>query len=496
MNDKFFSMVNNTKLLVIIFMLVAGFASAQDGHYWTQQYGTKSMLLSGSVIGGVEDLGAVYYNPGRLALIPNPAFLLSASVYEYNSLAATDALGDKQSVSKSEIKGVPSLAAGTFKVKFLPNHHFAYAIMTRQLGDMGFRYKNEVQGDVFPTVTSDDEWLNGEIGFTNKGNEQWIGLTWSHMLGKRWSIGVTTNLVNNTQSKGANIDLRGLFFNPSDTLTASYHYSRNYDYNELGLLWKIGLAGSFEKWLLGFTIKTPMARLKGNGNYAYEEYYSSVPGLPVQKEIYTTSSQQNLEVKSRSPWAFGFGATRMIGKSKLHFSGEWYSDVAKYSLMLAQDHNSQSNPTTSVGFNLTDEALSVLNGGIGAEIYISEHVSGFASFSTDFSSVGNDLTRFIQRQSESSNNAWKADFYHYGGGVVLDFKGADLTLGVTHTGARQTIPRLINFPDGDGSSGSLFDPTQTSELKWDRWRLVFSFSFPFLADYAKKKLDSGAGGNK
>lgn len=483
--------MSKSKLITLSLLLVAGFASAQDGHYWTQQYGTKSMLLSGSVIGGVEDLGAVYYNPARLAVIANPAFLLSASVYEYNSLSASDALGDKKSVSKSEVKGVPTLAAGTFKVKFLPNHHFAYAIMTRQLADLGFNYKNEIEGDIFAGVPGTNEWFNGQVGFTNKGNEQWIGLTWSHSLSSKISVGVTTNLVNNSQTKGAGIDLRALSIQPTDTLVATYHYSRNYNYSEMGLLWKAGLAGTFGKWLLGLTIKTPMARLSGTGTYAYEEYYSPMPGLNDTTPRYTTSSQDGLEVKTRSPWAVGLGITRLIGKNKIHFSSEWYSGVSKYSVMQAQNHQSQSNPANNIGFNLTDESKSVWNAGLGAEWFISEHVSGYASFSTDFSSVGTDITRFVQRQAESSNNAWSADFFHYGGGVVLNFKGADVTLGVTHTGAKQTIPRLINFPEA-GGGGTIFDPTTTSDLKWDRWRFVFSFSFPFLADYAKKKLDSGA----
>jgi hypothetical protein len=483
--------------LALIVWWIPSTLLAQDGHYWTQQYGTKSMLLSGSVIGGVDDLGAVYYNPGRLAIIKNPAFLLSASVYEYNALSADNALGDKQSVSKAEVKGVPTLAAGTFKIKFLPNHHFAYAIMNRQLSDLSFSYRNEVNSDVFDTVAlPGDEWFNGEIGFKAKANEQWIGITWSHALSKKLSVGVTTNYVSNIQNKGSNIYLRALSTAKVDTpYVATYQYSRNYDYTESGLIWKIGLAGHFGVWDLGLTIKTPLVRFSGSGNYNYEEYYSPMPGLRRQTEVYTTSSQEGLEAKTKTPWAIGFGATRPIGKNKLHFSAEWYSGIPKYTLMKAEDHTSQSAPTTSNSFILTDEAKSVINAGIGAEIFISEHVSGFASFSTDYSSVNNDITRFVERLPESSNNSWKADFYNLGGGVVLDFKGIDLTLGVTHTGARQTIPRLISFPE-DGGGGTIFDPTQTADLKWDRWRFVFSFSFPFLADMAKKMQGSGEGEKK
>lgn len=471
-------------LTILIVSVSVAQLQAQDGHYWTQQYGTKSMLLSGSVIGGVEDLGAVYYNPGRLAVIKNPAFLLSASVYEYNTLSATDAFGSQQSASKTEIRGVPTLAAGTFKLKFLPKHFFAYAIMNRQLADVSTSYKNDVFTEVFSSIPG-DEHFSGELSITNRSNEQWIGLTWSHPVSKKISVGATTNFVTSNQTKGTSIELRAL--TQADSV-ATYQYRRGFDYKETGLLWKVGIAGTFGKWDLGLTVKTPMLRFSGDGSYNYQEFFATMPGLKTQTSIYTTSSQEGLEAKTQSPWAIGFGATRSIGKNKLHMSAEWYSGVSKYTVMSAVDHTSQSNPSQTLGFVLTDQMKSVLNAGLGLEFYISEHVSGFGSFSTDYSSVADDITRFVQRQSEAANSSWKADFYNIGGGVVLDFKGADITLGATHTGARQTVPRIVNFPDGGG--GDIFDPTQTTDLRWDRWRFVFSFSFPFLADYAKK-LEGG-----
>ena len=79
---------------IILLTLHSTFSSAQYGHYWTQHYGTRSILLSGSAIAGVEDLGAVYYNPARIAQIENPAFLINVNVYEWNVLKLDDAFGN------------------------------------------------------------------------------------------------------------------------------------------------------------------------------------------------------------------------------------------------------------------------------------------------------------------------------------------------------------------------------------------------------------------
>ena len=142
-----------------IFLVSSTALVAQDGHYWTQQYGTRSMLLSGSTVGGVDDLSTVFYNPGRLSVISNAAFLLSASVYEYNTLSVNNAFGDAKNVNQSNIKGVPTLAAGTFKIKKLPNHFFAYSILTRQNSDLDLAFRSEVHSDVLAVFPGEEYFI-------------------------------------------------------------------------------------------------------------------------------------------------------------------------------------------------------------------------------------------------------------------------------------------------------------------------------------------------
>ena len=109
------------KLLAPLLFLITPFLSfAQDAHYWTEHYGTRSMLLNGVVIGSVEDLGAVYYNPARIAQMEEPAFAISAKVYQAYKLKIEDGLGENNHLVKKTFGSGPSLVSGTFKLKKTP----------------------------------------------------------------------------------------------------------------------------------------------------------------------------------------------------------------------------------------------------------------------------------------------------------------------------------------------------------------------------------------
>ena len=78
---------------------------AQSGHYWTESFGTRSMLLNGVVIGSVEDLGAVFYNPARISQFESPAFVISGQVYQLSKTTIKNGLGDGLDLKKSTFGG-------------------------------------------------------------------------------------------------------------------------------------------------------------------------------------------------------------------------------------------------------------------------------------------------------------------------------------------------------------------------------------------------------
>lgn len=129
--------------------------------------------------------------------------------------------------------------------------------------------------------------------------------------------------------------------------------------------------------------------------------------------------------------------------------------------------------------------------GLGAEWYISQHVSAYLSFNTDFSSVPANAVSFLKNESVISNSNLKNNNYHVAGGVVLNFKGADITIGLSRTGTKQSLPRPVSLPSESNNTDDIFDPNESAQFKWRRYILVFSFSVPFLEDYVRNKLDGG-----
>jgi hypothetical protein len=470
--------------LFIFFHMLFVDLHAQDAHYWTQHYGMRSILLGSSVIGGAEDLGAIFYNPARLGLIRNSAFLISAEVYEWERLKVEDPFGENSDFSTSDFGGIPSLTAGTFSIGFLKKHRFAYSILIRQGMDLDFSYKNEVFGDVIGQFPG-EEYFGGFVRLKQKVNEHWYSLSWSWPVVDWLSVGLNTTGTIYDQRKGNQIDLQAY---TEASRTAIYRFNRNFSFTNYGLLWKAGVAAEFPHCRMGLTITTPTVVVSGKGKYQYENFYSGPDLLSGTKDVYSTSDQKDIRSGHRTPWAIGLGTTFLVGRHKLHLSGEWYSRIPMYTLMEAEPHISQSAKDT-LTFQLVDQLNHVVNAGIGTEFYVSDKVSFYLSGNTDFSAVDGDISNFSENKPVARNSIISADFLHAALGFFFDFPGVGLTLGAARTGVRQKFARPVNFPEeGDDD---IFARDEYASLKWERWRLVFSLSIPFLDDRLKKKTSNG-----
>lgn len=449
---------------------------AQDSHYWTEQYGTRSMLLSNSIIGSVEDLGAVFYNPARLGLIENPAFIISAKVYQLDNTVIENAIGDNTSLKKSEFGGAPSLVAGTFKINWLEKENFSYAFLTRSGSDIDVSSRVDVYGDVIDGIPG-DEFFAGEISVGKSFKEEWMGVTWAHAFNSHFSLGLSSFFSTRNQSANNGIELK-TYSEAKDVDV--FLLKRRYSYSHYGLLWKIGMAWEYQRLKFGVTITTPTLSLKGDGSFHYENIYTGV-NTP---SMYVVNLQSGIETKYHTPWSVGAGFSTKFLKGILHLSGEYFSKINKYNQLVSEPFIGQSSGE-EMQLTLYNELNSVINFGVGYELSISERISTYISFSTDKSaSVGKSNNEDIYEVNYLAST-FTSNINHFGVGVVMHFKGADITLGTTNASARYQISRPIDFPDDD-DHGKVINPDSNSTVDWSRWHFIVGISIPFFDDVAKK----------
>lgn len=465
--------------LIVIYFFSIQPTLAQDGHYWTQQYGTNSILLSNAAIGGVKDLAAVYYNPGRMGLIEKPAFLLNTSVFEISRLQFSNIVGQDRERTRTQIVKVPSFVAVNFRLKFLEDHKFAVSLIQRQDIDIDFNYRSEIVDDVFDNNPG-QETLSTNLGLKQKVKEEWISLTWSYPFNEKVSVGVTTSLARLRVNKGTLIELQGL---TELDQVAQYQFDRGYQFNDLGLLWKFGFAGGNNTFDWGVTLTTPSIQIGGQGIYDYYEFFSGIEGVTVNPDNYITSHQEEIEITYKRPLAIGAGLSFPVGKSSLYISGEWYNAIPRYTLMQAEDHISQTSSGETISFTLVDDLQSVTNFGIGAEIYINQKLSTYLSMSSDFSAVRDNPIAFSDTKPIANNSVFTADYFHFATGVSFSLKQADVTLGVAYTGGKQDFDRPSDFPDNNNPIIS-----ESSTFDWDRIRVLFSFAIPFSGGNAENSV--------
>jgi len=460
----------NKILVLLILCTFFHYSKAQDGHYWTEQFGNKSMLLSGTVNANVQDLGLVFYNPGRLSQIENPAFVISAKVYELKKIRIVDGLGKGEDLKKSDFGGAPNLVAGTFKVPFLKNHHFSYSFLTRFRNDTEFSTRAyEIDQTIDDLLYSD---LSAKIRSRNKLLEEWFGLTWSFKINDHWSVGLTTFGTQTNNNASLDLQLHGL--TEADDVHVA-NFNRELGMNVYGILWKAGIAGTWEKINLGLTITTPRIDISGKGNSVYEDHVAGLSELenePVE-DTYIENYQNDLDAHMKSPLSVGLGISFNLQKSIFHLSSEWFNKIDHYTMMEAVPFTGQSSADT-LYYRLIDNLSSVINFGLGFEHYFNKKFEIYGSFATDFSAVNSDSGYLFQFGDDVTNSTFDGDIYHFGGGFALNLKWAELTLGATFASATRQIPRPLDI-GGD----QILNSDAFSDLKYSRWRFIVGFSFPF-----------------
>ena len=455
-------------ILIALFPFLSFTLTAQEGNYRFETYGNQSVLLSGNVTGSAEDLGLTFYNPARLAFIEDPQIVIAGKAFQLINYNIEDVFESEVDISESDFNGIPSILSGTFKLKFLPNHHFAYSFISRYRFDLNLEYNSGVRDDLIIGDVDDVFQSYTELSFRDRVKEEWYGITWSHKLKENFALGVSLfGSIYESNSRSAVF----IGLEDSEENVATYFSRVDGTQKTYGLFIRMGAAWQLKKVSLGLNVAAPFIAFKQRANLQSEEFLS---GFGAPDDFFRVVDLEDLENKRRTATTIAFGMGIPMGKSKLHLSADYAFPLSEYE-RIELPELSEELGIDQISF--LEEYRSVFNYGAGADVYISNSVRIFLGFSSDYAATLDSPNLFdVVNQSDENINLF-GDFWHFSLGPDFNFKWGKVTLGATYSRSSNKINTESDIPE-DGDDGL----SLTTAIGYERWRFLVGLQIPLLQE--------------
>ena len=441
-------------ICLFVFSFLFSTVNAQENNYWNIQYGTRSTLLGGAVIGSVSDLSATFYNPGAIALFPDAKFILSAQVYQLDNYTIKDGAAEGKDLEYSSIVPSPNFVAIDLNFDFLGEDRLALSILTRQNLDLEFSTRIIDSLEVIESSPGKESFAGG-IDYEKKFNDVWGGITYSTKLGKSVGLGITGYVAFRSHKVSTITILQALQSNGD---IASYSNIINYRFNNCKTLVKAGIGLNLDPLTLGLTVTSPSLNIFGTGSVGTHLFISGI-----DSNTFNSNYQEDVKSKYNSSWAAGLGGAYNFGKIKLHFSGEWYDAISKFDVLGTEPYVSQSSGETLTN-NLTHEAKSVINYGVGLDYFATDSLIFSFSVASDFSAYVENTTTNL-----ASFSAW--DLIHIAAGSTFSIWKSEVTVGVVYSFGSQTLENNIDITPGEDNNSL----GRQSDFKYSQIKVLLGF---------------------
>ncbi len=466
------------KRITVLFSLCLAFIGMNgfsQSNYWSQQYGSRSSLMGGCVVGGVQDNSALYYNPGGIAYIDSSHLNVSANAYGMDFMQLKNGAGTNLDLNSMKILVYPQFISGMVKFKFVPKLKLAYGLLTR------YRSEVKMHADMtYPNypiiVTPYDtaQYYYGTFDYELSSITQWGGFAIGYKFTPFFAFGVTT-FVSYSHYDGFRKTFATADVDHPDPDSVYMAKFSSYEYNNVdhfGLLWKLGFQFNWEKFKLGITLTTPNISLFGftriGRTLEYNNQDRFLPdSLPIGRfpSWLVSDDKNNLRTQMRSPFSISFGMEYDFPKtnSKITFTGEYFFPVPDYRIAQSDDTvlirpTDQYNnlPYKQPFMELNASHSPVLNVGLGFEQKIGKRTTLYLGARTDFNNgfqAANNKAIISNRLNQAYNH-----YLHFSGGITYKKGGSDITFGLNYgVGATAFKRQLINLtepqisitPEGD-----------------------------------------------
>ncbi|MHB8766562.1 MAG: hypothetical protein ACYDA8_19805 [Deferrisomatales bacterium] len=463
---------------VLWLVLTASGAAAQDSHYWANQFGDRSALLGGAVVGGVRDPSAGYYNPGALGFVGNSNLTVGANAFRFNDLHVVDGVGGASELDSEEVEAIPLLVAGVFDPPSIPGV-VAYSLLARNTHTMKVSGQRAAVEEVLGgALAAGPERFLGTFSREDRLLEVWAGVSYALPLRPGLSVGVTTFAALRNQDLDQDLSVRAL--NEATHFLATRDEHTSAEFWNLRLLWKAGLAAESGPWRLGLVVTTPSVNLAGRGEVAADLSYIhlDVTGEGEPDHFFTTSRRGELDSEFRSPLSVAAGAEYRFSRSTLvAVSAEWFHRQPRYSVLAVDDPVFAATVASAPllgnrsSLAVTAAARSVGNVAVGLEQGLTPRLTAFLSLRTDRTYLSDSAAEGIPL----GYNRW--DLYHGTLGARFRRQNSDFGVGLGYSyGRRDNFPQTVNF--GSPTDGGLLaGPPQEADATYQAFTVFFGITY-------------------
>jgi len=459
---------------LIIGFFICSLVSGQN-NYWFQQYGSRSSLMGGAVVGGVRDNSAIYYNPAGISFIDSTTLNVSANAYGIDYVNLKNGAGTNLDLTSLRFLIYPQFISGLVKFKFIPKLKFAYCLLTRYRSEIKMHADNTLPS--YPIISDpydSTQYYYGTFDYELSSTTQWGGFAFAYKVNKVFGVGLTTFIsyshYDGFRKTFASADVNNP--DPDSVYMARFNSYESNNVDHFGLLWKVGFEFNWEKFKLGIAITTPQISLFGFSRIGRTLEYNNQDkflndSLPIGRfpSWLVSDDRGNLSTTMKSPFSLSIGAEWDFPKTntKVTATIESFLPIQQYQIaksdapVYVRPTDQYNNAVYKQPFmELNSSSSAILNFGIGLEQKVGKRTSMYLGARTDWNSgyqIANNKTIITNRLNQSYNN-----YIHFSGGITLRKGSSDISFGLNY-GVGTTVfkQQLVNLtepeisitPDGD-----------------------------------------------
>lgn len=476
------SIIKRTKCgsLFLAFGFVFCEAKAQDTHYNTVQFGARSALMGGAVIGNVKDNTAVFYNPAGMGFIDSSTLSINGNAYQFDNIRIYNAIGQKQDFKGSSFGSVPLFVGGMFS-KSDKKLKIGYSVMSAV--DFNFKATARID-DKLPiaddAVSPGTEEFIGQASINSKLSELVVGAGGGYRLSDKWSIGLSNLFTLRSQSVSKATYAR-FFLNEAGNPLVSSSFVRNADYFHLRYAAKLGLNYQDKNFSAGITVTTPSIGIMGSGTIAADVIGTNILFKGSRTSLLANDRQEKLKSKYKSPLSATAGVNWTMNRSSFGIAVQYYGSTKAYDVLQATPSAfvRPAELNASLGseqfLRLKAAAKSVINVAFGYEYALKPNVILSASFRTNQSYFDKDLNKSVGLKSEVTT--WNIN--HFAAGSTFTRGRSKMTVGLLYSKgtdkSREQLGNLENPSEDNFLQGS----TTITKATYSSIGLLLGYTFAF-----------------